>query len=98
MVKVDVRNTGDRDGAEVVQVYVEQPAQNGEPPRQLRAFAKVPLRAGEKRTVSLVLDPHSFSIYDSSLHQWISPTGEYTVRVGTSSRNLPLSRKVRVKQ
>jgi beta-glucosidase len=98
MVKVDVRNTGDRDGAEVVQVYVEQPAQNGEPPRQLRAFAKVLLKAGERSRVSLGLDPHSFSIYDSSSHQWISPTGEYTVRVGTSSRNLPLSRKVRVKQ
>ena len=47
-VQVDLRvkNTGKREGAEVVQVYVEQPGRNGEPPRQLRAFTKVNLRAG----------------------------------------------------
>ena len=40
-VDLQVTNTGKRDGAEVIQVYVEQPEENGEPPRQLRAFTKV---------------------------------------------------------
>jgi beta-glucosidase len=97
-VKVDVSNTGRRDGAEVVQVYVCQPAANGEPPHQLRAFAKVQLKARETRTVSLSLDPHSFSIYDTAEQRWISPIGTYDILVGTSSRDLPLSSKIVVGQ
>ena len=65
-VQVDLRvkNTGKREGAEVVQVYVEQPGRNGEPPRQLRAFTKVDLKAGQSKSVSLNLNSRSFSIYD----------------------------------
>ena len=93
-VRVDVSNTGKRDGAEVVQVYVAQPARNGEPPHQLRAFARVELRSGETKPVSMRLDPHAFSIYDTAERKWLSPAGTYEVLVGTSSRDLPLSRKV----
>ena len=93
---VNVSNTGKRDGAEVVQAYVEQPSANGEPPRQLRAFAKVQLRAGETKPVSLTLDEHSFSIFDSALHGWKTPVGVYNILVGTSSRDLPLLAHVRV--
>jgi beta-glucosidase len=93
-VKVDVNNSGKHDGAEVVQVYVGQPAENGEPPHQLRAFAKVQLRAGETKTVSMTLDPHAFSIYESAAQRWLSPAGTYEILVGTSSRDLPLRSKV----
>lgn len=96
--KVDVSNTGSRDGAEVVQVYVAQPAANGEPPHQLRAFTKVRLKAGETKPVSLALDPHAFSIYDSAAQKWVSPPGIYDILVGTSSRDLPLREKVVVQQ
>ena len=88
--KVDVTNTGKRDGAEVVQAYVEQPSGNGEPPHQLRAFAKVQLKAGETKPVSLTFDQHSFSVFDTSLHRWKTPSGVYQILVGTSSRDLPL--------
>jgi beta-glucosidase len=96
-VKLKVANTGKRDGAEVVQVYVGQPSGNGEPPHQLRAFAKVQLKAGEVKTVSLVLDERSFSIYDSAGQRWISPDGTYEILVGTSSRDLPLREHIRIK-
>ena len=94
LVKLDVTNTGKRIGAEVVQAYVGQPTANGEPPHELRAFAKVQLQPGETKSVSLVLDERSFSIFDPSQHQWISPNGTYEILVGTSSRDLPLHSRV----
>lgn len=95
-VDLQVKNTGKRDGAEVVQVYVEQPEQNGEPPRQLRAFTKVDLQAGQSQSVHLNLEPRSFSIYDPVLHGWKVPSGKYNILVGTSSRDLPLQSEVDV--
>jgi beta-glucosidase len=95
-VDIQIKNTGKREGAEVIQVYVEQPAKNGEPPRQLRAFKKVDLRAGQSQSVRLNLDPRSFSIYDPDLEAWKMPSGKYEILVGTSSRDLPLQRDVEV--
>jgi beta-glucosidase len=95
-VDLQVKNTGKRDGAEVIQVYVEQPEKNGEPPRQLRAFTKVNLQAGQSQSVRLNLSPRSFSIYDPDLHGWKTPRGKYKILVGTSSRDLPLQRDVDV--
>src|SRR5205823_10180845 len=63
-VAVDVTNSGRRDGAEVVQVYVAAPPQVGEPPKQLKGFAKVRLQPGETRHVNIALDPRAFSIWD----------------------------------
>ena len=95
-VDLQVKNTGKREGAEVIQVYVEQPEKNGEPPRQLRAFTKVNLEAGQSHSVRLNLNPQSFSIYDPNLHAWKMPGGKYKILVGTSSRDLPLQRSIDV--
>lgn len=97
-VTLKVTNTGSREGAEVVQVYVGQPANNGEPPHQLCAFAKVQLKAGETKPVSLLLDDRAFSIYDASVHHWIIPDGSYEVLVGTSSRDLALHTRITIGQ
>ncbi len=91
-----VMNTGKRAGAEVIQVYIEQPEKNGEPPRQLRGFTKVDLEAGQTKSVRLTLNRRSFSIYDPELHQWKVPSGRYRIMVGTSSRELPLQSDVEV--
>lgn len=93
---LDVTNRGKRAGAEVVEIYVEQPAKNGEPPRQLRAFAKVTLQSGETRHVELTMNQRSFSIYDPAMHIWRSPAGTYQIWAGTSSRDLPLHSAVTV--
>jgi beta-glucosidase len=95
-VDLQVKNTGKREGAEVIQVYLEQPAKNGEPPRQLRAFTKVDLKAGQSQSAHLTLDPRSFSIYDPDLHGWKMPGGTYKILVGTSSRDLPLRSEVEI--
>ncbi len=93
---VDVTNTGHRGGAEVVQAYVHQPSKNGEPPHQLCGFAKTFLKPGETRRVKMLLNPWSFSIYDTALRKWISPAGAYQILVGTSSRDLPLHAEVTI--
>jgi beta-glucosidase len=95
-VRVTVKNTGKRAGSEVIQVYVEQPEKNREPPRQLRAFTKVDLEAGQSKSVSLNLNQRAFSIYDPELHGWKMLDGDYKILVGTSSRDLPLQRDVDV--
>lgn len=95
-LQVSITNTGHRAGAEVVQAYVQQPVKNGEPPRQLRAFAKIVLNPGETKSASLVLAPRSFSIYDTANHRWTFPPGIYHILVGDSSRHLPLHAEVRL--
>ena len=96
IVKVDVTNSGKRKGAEVVQVYVGHPAANGEPPHQLRGFARVELEPGETRAVSISLDARSFCTYDVSQHRWVIRDGTYRIFAGTSSRDLPLQGTVMI--
>ena len=88
--QVTVRNTGSRAGAEVVQVYVSAPTAAGEPPKSLAGFAKVSLRPGESRTVSVVLPPRAFQVWSASRHAWTTVHGTWTVRAGGSSAALPL--------
>ncbi|MCW2859788.1 MAG: bglX [Actinoallomurus sp.] len=97
-VGVDVRNTGSRTGAEVAQVYVTDPTSAAEPPKQLKGFAKVSLRPGQTKHVTLTLDQRAFSIWDSAAQRWTTVGGRYTVSVGDSSRNLPLSAPVMASQ
>ncbi|MBV8980357.1 MAG: glycoside hydrolase family 3 C-terminal domain-containing protein [Acidimicrobiia bacterium] len=89
-VSVDVTNTGDRPGADVVQLYVTQPAGSGEPPRQLAGFQRVELDPHQTKTVTLPVDRRSLSFWDPGLRRWKESAGAYTVEVGDSSRNLPL--------
>lgn len=89
-VTVEVQNTGKRAGTEVVQVYVAAPDVLGEPPKQLRGFTKVQLRAGETRKVSVRLGTRAFGTWDSASQRWTVVPGTYQVLVGTSSTNTPL--------
>jgi beta-glucosidase len=81
----------------VVEAYVADPSENGEPPHQLRGFAIVRLKVGETKSVSFTLDPRSFSIYDVPLHRWTCLPGTYEVLVGTSSRDLPLHDRITIR-
>lgn len=98
VVTVDATNTGKRSGAEVVQVYVAHPAANGEPPHQLRAFAKVELKPGEAKPITMTLDARSFSTFDTTLNRWAVRAGTYEILAGTSSRNLPLHSQITVER
>jgi beta-glucosidase len=86
-----VTNTGRRAGAEVAQLYLSQPASAGEPPNQLKGFAKVALRPGQTKKVRFTLTGQDASYWDTDNQIWTLAPGTYQVRVGDSSRNLPLS-------
>lgn len=90
-VACTVRNTGDRAGAEVVQVYVAPPKSSvPRPPRELKGFAKVRLAPGETRKVEIALRPAALAFYEVNAKKWKAEAGEYVVHVGNSSRALPL--------
>jgi beta-glucosidase len=93
-VSTTVRNTGARPGAEVVELYVGDPASIGEPPRQLKAFAK--LAIGRSRTVTLRLGAAGFAHYDTAAGAWRVTGGRYRIYLGTSSRDLPQRTSVNV--
>jgi beta-glucosidase len=93
-VRVRVTNTGRREGADVVQLYLAFPPSAGEPPRQLRAFSRVVLKPGESRDVAFALDAAALSTWDEATHAQAFPAGGYQVFVGRSSRDLPLHASV----
>jgi beta-glucosidase len=90
-----VKNTGNRDGAEIAQVYVALPAVAGEPPKRLVGWSKVWLRAGESQTVQVTVPEKYLTIYDEATG-WKRPLGEYEFMVGGSSADLPLKEKASI--
>ena len=88
-----VRNTGNRDGAEVVQLYVKNNEDSAvfKPESELRAFAKVYLKAGEEKAVSLSFALSELSFWNVKENAWTIENGEYTVEVGTSSEDIRLT-------
>lgn len=96
-VSARVTNTGDRAGAEVVQVYVgDVDATVLRPTRELRAFAKVALEPGEHTTVRFELDDRAFAFWHPVLHRWYVEGGAFDVSVGASSRDLAATVRVDV--
>ena len=96
-VEVDIRNTGQRAGKEVIQVYVEPKSSRiVRPRRELRAFAKVRLSPGEMRTVTFHLAKRAFAHYDVEARDFVVESGVYDIRVGSSSRDLRLIGTVEV--
>jgi beta-glucosidase len=89
-VTLAVRNTGERDGVEVAQVYAVLPKEAEEPPKRLVAWARVPLAAGESKTITLKIDPKFLSIFNVGKNDWELLPGKYEFLAGASSRDLPL--------
>ncbi|SEQ30035.1 beta-glucosidase [Devosia sp. YR412] len=95
MVGVTVSNTSHRDGATVVQLYVsDDAASDPRPEKELKAFRKLTLRAGETRQITLTLDARAFAYYRTKAEHWLVEDGSFTLRVGLSSADLPLSAQV----
>jgi beta-glucosidase len=91
----DVANTGNREGAEVVQLYVGDPSATvSRPPHELKGFEKVVLKPGEKKTVSFTLHSRDFSYWDEKTAGWKADPGAFSILVGDSSRHLPLQETV----
>ena len=82
-----MKNTGECDGDEVVQVYLRRVADIEGPAKSLRAFRRISLKAGESRTVSIDLPKKQFETWDSETNTMRVLSGEYEIMVGNSSRN-----------
>jgi beta-glucosidase len=88
-VSVTVKNSGDRAGQEVVQLYVSDKAASlARPPKELKGFAKVALKPGKSTVVNFVLDQRALSFYDPYRKGWVAEPGEFEVLVGSSSRDI----------
>ena len=97
-VSLTVTNTGARDGAEIVQVYIAKPgAEIFRPAQELKAFVRVPLAAGESRTVTLPLDDKAFRYWNTRTNGWEIEGGRYEVRVGASSADIRLTANVDIR-
>lgn len=96
-VTVTVKNTGDRAGKAVAQLYVgDVEGDVIRPIRELKGFEKVALRPGESKDVSFTLDKRAFAYWNNDIHDWHVESGDFTVEVGASSRDLPLKAVVNV--
>ncbi|MFN2148694.1 MAG: glycoside hydrolase family 3 C-terminal domain-containing protein [Anaerolineales bacterium] len=88
-VTVDITNTGEVPGKEIVQVYVHD-HQSGlaRPEKELKGFAKVELQPGETRSVSIPLDFRAFAYYHPSYHQWITEGGDFDLLIAASGEDI----------
>ncbi len=91
-VSLDLSNTGKVAGREVAEVYVGLPSAPGvpQPPKELKAFAKVFLRPGQSKRVHLKLDPGSLRCWDTHKGEWSILSGKYRIMIGSSSREIVL--------
>ncbi len=96
-VEVTVKNVGSVAGQDVVQLYVHEqaPVEPG-PVNELRAFAKVALAPGEEKVVRFALGRRDFAHYDAKVGGWFVNSGRFEIRVGGSSRDLPLTLNLHV--
>ena len=94
---ISIKNEGEREGAQVIQVYVSDPYSTlSKPVKELKAFQKVFLLPGEEKEVLFQLSPSDFASYDSDLHQFTVEEGYYDILVGYSSDEKDIVRKERI--
>jgi beta-glucosidase len=89
LIELDVTNTGQRTGKEIVQLYLHDvEASVQRPEKELKAFAKVQLAPGERKTVTLKTDREALAFYDEAAHEWVAEAGKFEALVGSSSQDI----------
>ncbi len=90
-VSCDILNSGKREGAEVVQLYIQDVESSVERPiKELKGFRKIKLKPGKKVKVTFELNKGDFSFYDEKTHSWKAEPGIFKIYIGSSSRDLHL--------
>lgn len=98
VVKVTIRNSGTRQGKEVVQLYVaDRESSLARPEKELKGFAKVGLLPGESKQVEFRLDARSFAFYDPNKKRWVVEPGQFDILVGSSSVDVRLQGTIEIK-
>lgn len=96
-VSVTLKNTGDRAGAEVVQLYVRMfDTVMKRPQKELKKFQKIHLEPGEEICVNFTLNKRDFAYYDVRYKEWYVPEGNYGILIGSSSQDILLEEYVKV--
>lgn len=88
-VTVPVKNTGSREGKEVVQLYIRDKKSSVERPvKELKGFCKVSLKPGEEKEVSFTIDRSALSYFDAGSHQWMAEPGAFEAIVAASATDI----------
>ena len=96
-VSFKIKNTGSVDGAEIAEIYVaDKESTIFRPKKELRAFTKVFLKAGEEKEVTVELGKRAFAYYNVNIGDWHVETGAFEILVGASSRDIRLTETVNV--
>ncbi len=96
-VSFDVTNTGRFVGSEVAQLYVgDEVASVPRPQKELKGYEKVWLEPGETKSVEIRLSREAFAFYDMNRHDFVVEPGDFTISIGASSRDIRLSKKIRI--
>ncbi len=96
-VSVDIRNSGERDGAEVVQLYLAAPTGDIERPAfELKGFEKLYLKAGKSGKAVLELPRRAFARFDADTHRWVVDPGNWRILVGSSSEDIRSTAEIKV--
>ncbi|RXM47205.1 glycoside hydrolase family 3 C-terminal domain-containing protein [Flavobacterium sp. YO12] len=86
---VKVKNTGNREGAEVVQLYISDLKSSlPRPIKELKGFEKISLKAGEEKTVTFTVDKTALSFFDDKKHDWVAEPGDFEAIIGASSTDI----------
>jgi beta-glucosidase len=95
---VTVKNTGKRDGQEVVQLYITDLKSSLERPvKELKGFEKISLKAGEEKTVTFTVDKTALSFFDDKKHDWVAEPGDFEALIGASSADVKTKVKFTLK-
>jgi beta-glucosidase len=96
-LSVSIANTGDMDGAEVIQVYIHDKYNSvSQPVKELRAFKKVFLEKGAEQKVRFLLRKEDFSYFDEKENDWKAKPGKFEIMIGVSSRDIRLTKSVMI--
>lgn len=88
-VSIPVKNTGKREGKEIVQLYVsDKKSYLVRPMKELKGFQKVTLAPGEEKVVSFTIDKSALSFFDDKKHEWVTESGEFEALIGASSADI----------
>jgi beta-glucosidase len=96
-VEFQLKNTGNRTGAEVAQLYIQAMNPSIERPvKELKAFTKVELKAGESKSVILRLKSNDFAYWDVKSHDWKVDPGIYNLLLGSASNDIKQTAKITI--
>ncbi|WP_418698773.1 glycoside hydrolase family 3 C-terminal domain-containing protein [Bacteroides sp.] len=88
-VKVNVKNTGAREGQEVVQLYIsDKKSSLPRPVKELKGFQKIKLAPGEAKEVTFTIDKEALSFFDDAQHAWVAEPGKFEAIIAASSANI----------